>query len=165
VALGCRQAILRGLCDSDMRPIVGSICSEIVRLAHYNRSVYSAELLDHFQNPRNAGEIKDPDSVAQLENPACGDILELSLRLEDLKLEKPKPEAKRIADIRFRAKGCVPAMACGSAITELVKGKSVEEARQLSREELVQKIGGLPQASAHASHLAMDTLAALLRNL
>lgn len=137
----------------------------IVRLAHYNRPVYSAELLDHFQNPRNAGEIEAPDSVAQLENPACGDILELSLRLEDLRLEKPKPEAKRIADIRFRAKGCVPAMACGSAITELLKGKSVEEARQLSREELVQKVGGLPQASAHASHLAMDTLAALLRNL
>jgi nitrogen fixation NifU-like protein len=122
--------------------------------------VYSAELLDHFQNPRNAGEIKAPDSIAQLENPACGDVLELSL-----KLENTKPEARRIADIRFRAKGCVPAMACGSAITELVKGKSVEEARQLSREELVQKIGGLPQASAHASHLAMDTLAALLRNL
>jgi nitrogen fixation NifU-like protein len=132
--------------------------------------VYSAELLDHFQNPRNAGEIEAPDSVAQLENPTCGDILELSLRLEKHRLEKhelerPKPEAKRIADIRFRAKGCVPAMACGSAITELVKGKSVEEARQLSREELVQKVGGLPQASAHASHLAMDTLAALLRNL
>jgi NifU-like protein involved in Fe-S cluster formation len=137
----------------------------IVRPAHYNRPVYSAELLDHFQNPRNAGEIEAPDSVAQLENPACGDILELSLRLEDLRLEKPKPEAKRIADIRFRAKGCVPAMACGSAITELLKGKCVEEARQLSREELVQKVGGLPQASAHASHLAMDTLAALLRNL
>jgi nitrogen fixation NifU-like protein len=117
--------------------------------------VYSAELLDHFQNPRNAGEIQAPDSAAQLENPACGDILELTLKLE----------AKRIADIRFRAKGCVPAMACGSAITELVKGKNVDEARQVSREELLQKVGGLPPASAHASHLAMDTLAALLRNL
>ena len=132
--------------------------------------MYSAELLDHFQNPRNAGEIEAPDSVAQLENPACGDILELSLKLENLKwesleLETTKPEAKRIADIRFRAKGCVPAMACGSAITELVKGRTIKEARQLSREELVQKIGGLPQASAHASHLAIDTLAALLRNL
>ena len=117
--------------------------------------MYSAELLDHFQNPRNAGEIQAPDSAAQLENPACGDILELTLKLE----------AKRIADIRFRAKGCVPAMACGSAITELVKGKNVDEARQVSREELLQKVGGLPPASAHASHLAMDTLAALLRNL
>ncbi len=126
--------------------------------------MYSAELLDHFQNPRNAGEVEAPDSTARLENPACGDILELSLRLEK-SLEKRKLEAKRIAEIRFRAKGCVPAMACGSAITELVRGKNVDEARQISREELVRKVGGLPQASAHASHLAIDTLAALLRNL
>jgi nitrogen fixation NifU-like protein len=126
--------------------------------------VYSAELLDHFQNPRNAGEVEAPDSTARLENPACGDILELSLRLEK-SLEKRKLEAKCIAEIRFRAKGCVPAMACGSAITELVRGKNVDEARQISREELVRKVGGLPQASAHASHLAIDTLAALLRNL
>jgi len=122
--------------------------------------VYSAELLDHCQNPRNVGEVEAPDSVAQLENPACGDILELSVRLEETKLE-----GKRIADIRFRAKGCVPTIACGSVITELVKGKNLDEARQVSREELVQKVGGLPPASAHASHLAIETLAALLRNL
>jgi nitrogen fixation NifU-like protein len=126
-----------------------------MRLAHYNRLVYSAELLDHFQNPRNAGEVEAPDRAARLENPACGDILELTLKLD----------ARRVVDIRFRAKGCVSAMACGSAITELVKGKNVDEARQVSREELVRKVGGLPQASAHASHLAMDTLAALLRDL
>ena len=117
--------------------------------------MYSAELLDHFQNPRNAGQIEAPDRAARLENPACGDILELTLKLE----------GRRIADIRFRAKGCVPAMACGSAITELAKGKNIDEARQLSREELVKKVGGLPQASAHASHLAIDTLAALLRDI
>jgi len=122
--------------------------------------VYSAEVLDHFQNPRNAGELEAPDASARLENPVCGDILELGL-----KLEKTKLEGSRIADIRFRAKGCVPAMACGSAITELVKGKYVDEARQISREELVCKVGGLPPASAHASHLAMDTLAALLRQV
>jgi len=124
-------------------------------LAHYNYPVYSAGLLDHFQNPRNPGEIQAPDSAAQLENPACGDVLELTLKLE----------GTRIADIRFRAKGCVPAMACGSAITELVKGKNVDEARRVSREELLRKVGGVSQASAHATHLAMDTLAALLRNL
>ena len=122
---------------------------------HYNHNVYSAELLDHFQNPRNAGEVADPDRSARLENPVCGDILELTLKLE----------GKRIADIRFRAKGCVSAMACGSAITELAKGKNVDQARQVSREELVQKVGGLPEASAHASQLAMDTLAALLRDI
>jgi len=122
---------------------------------HYNQNVYSAELLDHFQNPRNAGAVEAPDRAARLENPACGDILELTLKLE----------GQRIADIRFRAKGCVPAMACGSAITELIQGKNVDEARQVSREELARKVGGLPPASAHASHLAIDTLAALLRGV
>jgi nitrogen fixation NifU-like protein len=117
--------------------------------------VYSPEVLDHFQNPRNAGDVESPDASAQLENPACGDVLRLTLKLDE----------DRISDIRFRAKGCVPAMACGSAITELVKGKKVEEARQVCREELVQKVGGLPEASSHASHLAVDTLQALLEKI
>jgi nitrogen fixation NifU-like protein len=115
--------------------------------------VYSPELLDHFQHPRNAGEITTPDASAQLENPACGDVLKLTARLE----------GDRIADIRFLAKGCVPAIACGSAMTELVKGRSVREARSVSREELVQKVGGLPQASGHAAQLAIETLADLLK--
>ena len=138
---------------SQRRPQENAIAA--LQSPHYNRNVYSAELLDHFQNPRNAGEVADPDRSARLENPVCGDILELTLKLE----------GKRIADIRFRAKGCVSAMACGSAITELAKGKNVDQARQVSREELVQKVGGLPEASAHASQLAMDTLAALLRDI
>ena len=131
--------------------------------------MYSPELLDHFQNPRNAGEVATPDRSVRLENPVCGDILELSLKLGDLQLDNRfknnNSGARRIADIRFRAKGCVPAMACGSAITELVKGKGIGEARKVSREELVRKVGGLPPASDHASHLAIDTLAALLRDL
>jgi len=126
--------------------------------------VYSTELLDHFQNPRNAGQVEAPDRTARLENPVCGDILELSVKLEK-RLEPTNPDATRIADIRFRAKGCVPTMACGSAITELVKGRTVAEARNLSREELIRKVGGLPPASEHASYLAIDTLAALLRNV
>jgi nitrogen fixation NifU-like protein len=133
-------------------------------MAHYNLPVYSAELLDHFQNPRNAGAIESPDSSAQLENPVCGDVLELTLKLEEQTLEA-KSENRCIVDIRFRAKGCVPTVACGSVITELVKGKSVEEARRVSREDLVRKVGGLPQASSHASQLATDTLTALLRGL
>jgi nitrogen fixation protein NifU and related proteins len=117
--------------------------------------VYSPEVLDHFQNPRNAGTVAEPDATAQLENPACGDILKLSLKLE----------GGRIADIRFLAKGCVPAMACGSAITELAKGKTVDAARQLSKEDVLQKVGALPEASGHASHLALDTLRTLLQKL
>jgi nitrogen fixation NifU-like protein len=124
-------------------------------LAIYNRAVYSSGVLDHFENPRNAGDVELPDASAELENPACGDILRLTLKLQ----------AGRIADIRFRAKGCVPTIACGSALTESVRGKTVEEARRLSREGLVQAVGGLPAASAHASYLAIDTLSALLRDL
>ena len=117
--------------------------------------MYSPQLLDHFQNPRNAGEIADSDATVQLENPACGDILKLAVKLSgDL-----------ITDIKFRAKGCVPAMACGSAITELVKGERLAEVRKLSREELVRTVGGLPEASVHASHLAMDALAAVLKKI
>lgn len=119
--------------------------------------MYSPELLDHFQNPRNAGEVESPDATACLENPACGDVLELSVRLEKTKLE-----GNRVAEIRFRAKGCVPAMACGSAITELAKGKSVVEARQVSREDLLQNVGGVPDASCHAAQLAIDVLRAVL---
>jgi nitrogen fixation NifU-like protein len=115
--------------------------------------VYSAELLDHFENPRNPGEVENADAKVRVENPVCGDILELSLKLE----------GNAIADIRFRAKGCVPTMACSSAITDLAKGKTLEAARALRREDLLEKVGGLPEASSHASHLAMDALTALLR--
>jgi nitrogen fixation NifU-like protein len=117
--------------------------------------VYSARLLDHFQNPRNTAEIADPDASAQIENPACGDVLKLSLKLE----------GDRIAEICFRAKGCVPAMACGSAIAELVKGKTLAEAQVLGREELLEAVGGVPEASHHAAHLAIDTLSAVLEKL
>ncbi len=124
-------------------------------MEHYNLPVYSAELLDHFQNPRNAGEVVQPDAMSQLENPVCGDVLKLTLKLD----------GDAIGDIRFMAKGCVPAMACGSAITELAIGKTVREARGVSREALVRAVGGLPEASAHASQLALDTLRTLLKNL
>ena len=117
--------------------------------------MYSSQLLDHFQNPRNAGEVLNPDAVVQIENPACGDILKLSMKISD----------GRVAEIRFRAKGCVPAMACASLLTELLLGRTVEDARNLRREELVLKIGGLPEASAHASHLALDAWEALLKHL
>ncbi len=117
--------------------------------------MYSPQVLDHFQHPRNPGEVTNPDASAQVENPACGDVLKLTLRVS----------AGRIEDIRFLAQGCVSAMACASLLTELVKGRTIAEGRQLSREELVRAIGGLPQASTHAGHLAMDTWAAALKSL
>ena len=117
--------------------------------------MYSRQLLDHFEHPRNPGEVAHADATAQVVNPACGDILQLSLKVAE----------GHIAEIRFLAKGCVPAMACGSALTELVRGMTLETARGLRREEIVQAVGGLPEASAHASHLAMDALAAVLDKL
>lgn len=110
--------------------------------------MYSPKLLDHFEHPRNAGDLNDADAAAEIENPACGDVLRISLRISD----------GRVADIRFKAKGCVPAIACGSAITELACGKRVEECRQLRREDVIEAVGGVPQASTHAAQLAMDTL-------
>jgi NifU-like protein involved in Fe-S cluster formation len=114
--------------------------------------MYSPQLLDYFEHPRNPGEVQNPDASVQIENPACGDVLKLTLRVED----------GRITEARFLAKGCVPSMACASAVTELIRGKTIEEARRLRREELINAVGGLPEASNHAAHLAMDALAAAL---
>src|SRR5208283_4506452 len=105
--------------------------------------MYSTQVLDHFEHPRNAGTIADADASARIENPACGDILELTIKVA----------GDRVAEIRFRARGCVAAMACGSALTELVRGKRIGDARKLTREELLRAVGGLPPASSHASHL------------
>lgn len=110
--------------------------------------MYSRELLDHFEHPRNAGELAEATARLRLENPACGDVLELTARLVD----------GRLQEIRFRAKGCVPAMACASAMTELAKGKSLDEARVISKDDIVRAVGGLPSASGHAAQLALDAL-------
>lgn len=114
--------------------------------------MYSSELLDYFQNPRNVGEIADANASAQLENPACGDVLKLTLKVS----------GEEIVDIRFKARGCVPAMACGSALTSLVKGKTLTQARGLQIDDLVRTVGGIPEASTHAIQLALETLATAL---
>ena len=110
--------------------------------------MYSPQLLDHFQNPRNTGDLSNADAVAELENPVCGDVIRLSLKMQ----------AQRIEKIRFKAKGCVPAIACGSALTEMVLDKTVNEIRRLRRDDLIAAVGGLPQASSHAAQLALDAL-------
>ena len=118
-------------------------------------TMYSAQVLDHFQNPRNAGELADADATAEIENPACGDVLRLSL----------KTSAGRITQAQFKAKGCVAAIACGSALTELVVGKTLREAGDLLREDFIAAVGGLPQASTHAAQLSLDALSAALSRL
>jgi len=117
--------------------------------------MYSAQLLDHFQNPRNAGELPDADATVEIENPVCGDILRLSVKID----------AGRISEIRFKAKGCVPSMACASALTELASGKTTKEALAIEPAHLIAAVGGVPPASAHAAQLALDALAAALAQI
>ncbi len=117
--------------------------------------MYSARLLDHFQNPRNVGELPDADAVAEIQNPACGDVIRLTLKMR----------ADRIEEIRFKAKGCVPAIACGSALTELARGKPAPEVQRLKRDDLIAAVGGLPPASTHAAQLALDALSTALSQI
>src|SRR5258708_6487236 len=117
--------------------------------------MYSPQLLDHFQNPRHVGDIADADVTAELENPVCGDVLRLTLKVR----------ADEILEARFKAKGCVPVMACGSALTELIWGNTVPQARALRREDVIAAVGGVPEASTHAAQLAIDTLLVALRQI
>jgi len=116
---------------------------------------YSETVLEHFQNPRNVGDLPDADAEVRLEHPVCGDIMKLAVKLA----------GGRIAQVRFRTQGCVASIAAGSCLTQMLSGKSLAEAAALRREQLLDALGGLPSASAHASHLAMDALAQVLQKL
>ncbi len=114
--------------------------------------MYSSAVLDHFEHPRNSGELPQATATVRTENPACGDILELSVKVTE----------GVIAEIRFRAKGCVPAIACGSRLTEMATGRTVAEALAISRDAIIDSLGGLPPASHHAAQLAVDALRGVL---
>ena len=117
--------------------------------------MYSFQVLDHFEHPRNSGVLDHADASVQLENPVCGDVLKLSARIVEGK----------ISEIKFQAQGCVPAIACGSALSELVKGMTINQASALDRSALIRVLGQLPEASSHALALAMDALSRLLKRL
>ena len=131
------------------------LCGAEHRAFTIDLQMYSAQLLDHFQNPRNAGEIDDADATAEIENPVCGDILRLTLKVR----------GGQITQARFKAKGCVAAIACGSALTELVAGKTLDEARSLRSANISTAVGELPQGSAHAAQLALDALTLALSSV
>jgi nitrogen fixation protein NifU and related proteins len=116
---------------------------------------YSEKVLDHFEHPRNVGELAAADAQARAENPVCGDIMDLAVKVSDGHIE----------DVRYRIRGCVASIAAGSCLTEMIKGRSLREARAIKREELLTALDGLPPASQHAAHLAMDALAAVLSKL
>jgi NifU-like protein involved in Fe-S cluster formation len=117
--------------------------------------MYSEAVLDHFQNPRNAGTLDAATATVSVENPVCGDILELSARVD----------AGRIAEARFRTRGCVTALACSSLLTELLRGKTPAEARAITSEQISEALGGLPPATLHGAQLARDAVQALLAKL
>ncbi|MBD3348647.1 MAG: Fe-S cluster assembly scaffold protein NifU [Candidatus Eisenbacteria bacterium] len=110
--------------------------------------VYSEKVLDHFRNPRNVGELDEPDGVGVEGNPVCGDLMEIQIKVE----------GDVIKDIRFKTFGCGSAIATSSMVTELAKGKTLEEAMAITRESVAEELDGLPPQKMHCSNLAADAL-------
>ena len=116
---------------------------------------YSLTFKDHLANPRNVGELPDANATAEETNPVCGDRLRLSLVVKD----------DRVESVRYLAYGCPPTLVCGSVLTDLISGQTVTEAMNLTREDLLRAIGGLPSRKHHAAALAIETLRAALTSL
>lgn len=114
--------------------------------------MFSPAVLDHFQNPRNAGELPGATSVVEATNPVCGDILRLAVRVEN----------GRIAEARFQTRGCVTSIACSSLLTELLVGRSLAETDAITPQLIDERLGGLDPATRHAAQLARDAVEALL---
>lgn len=117
--------------------------------------MFSEAVLDHFRNPRNAGELGDATAAVEVTNPVCGDILRLFARFE----------SGRIAEARFLCRGCTTAIACGSLLTEQLRGRTPVEARGITAESLSSALGGLPSATFHGAQLAAEAVAVLLGKL
>ncbi|NLT73487.1 MAG: DUF59 domain-containing protein [Chloroflexi bacterium] len=117
---------------------------------------YSEIVMEHFQNPRNVGRIEDPDAKAIEGSPACGDMVAVYLKVDEA--------THRIEDIKFESYGCASNIATGSIITELAKGKTIEEARDITWQEAADALGGLPPIKMHCSVLAVDGLQAAIQN-
>ncbi len=115
---------------------------------------YSDKVMDHFMHPRNMGEIEDASGVGEVGNPACGDVMRLYLKIED----------NKIVDAKFKTFGCGAAIASSSMTTEMIKGKSIDEALAISNEAVSEALGGLPPAKQHCSVLAEDALRAALED-
>ena len=116
---------------------------------------YSSQVLNHFHNPRNVGEMDNATAVVETTNPACGDLMKLWARVRD----------GVIVDAKFKAAGCVPAVACGSWLTERIKGMPLSGLTALTPDQIDASLGGLPAASKHAAVLASDALQQLLARL
>ena len=110
---------------------------------------YSEEVMDHFTNPRNVGEIEDADGVGEVGNPVCGDMMTFYIKVDD---------DDRLEDVKFKTFGCGAAIAVSSMVSETAKGKTIDEAMQISRDDVAQELGGLPKQKMHCSNLGADAL-------
>jgi len=116
--------------------------------------MYTEKVMEHFRNPRNMGEIPNADGVGTVGNPVCGDLMTIYIKVND----------NRIEDIKFKTFGCGAAIATSSMITELAKGKTLEDAMKISRGDVADNLGGLPPIKMHCSNLAADGLHAAIQD-
>ena len=116
--------------------------------------MYSEKVMDHFRNPRNMGEIPDADGVGTVGNPVCGDVMTVYIKIKDNKID----------DIKFKTFGCGAAIATSSMITELAKGKTLDDALKITRANVAEGLGGLPPIKMHCSNLAADALHAAIED-
>lgn len=116
--------------------------------------MYNDKVIDHFSNPRNAGEMKDPSAVGESGSFKCGDTMKIYLRINEGIIE----------DVRFQTFGCGAAIASSSMLTEIVKGKTIEEALKITNKDVANKLGGLPPVKMHCSNLAADALHDAIKN-
>ena len=116
--------------------------------------MYSEKVMKHFQNPQNVGKLENPDGVGKQGNPVCGDVMELRIKIKDNIIE----------DAKFQTFGCCAAIATSSMITEMVKGKTIEEAEKISKIAVAEALDGLPPAKMHCSNLAADALHAAIED-
>lgn len=110
--------------------------------------MYSDIVMDHFTNPRNVGQIEDPDGIGEVGNPVCGDMMTFTIKVKD----------GRIEDVKFKTFGCGAAIAVSSMVTELAKGRTLEEAKKISKKEIAEALGGLPPQKLHCSNLGTEAL-------
>ena len=116
--------------------------------------IYSKKVMDHFMNPRNVGEIKNPDGYGKVGNPVCGDLMEMYIKVEN----------DVITDIKFKTFGCGSAIATSSMVTELALGKTVDKALEITRNDVADELDGLPPQKMHCSNLAADALQAAIKD-
>lgn len=116
--------------------------------------MYTAKVMDHFSNPRNMGEIENADGIGEVGNPVCGDMMTVYIKVED----------DKIRDIKFKTFGCVAAIAVSSMVSEMAMGKTLDEAKKITKQSVAASLGGLPKQKLHCSNLGADALAEAIKD-